>query len=551
MRKILPLLILAILSAAVALHAQHSADMAASRGLSTFGAIVNELELSYVDSVDNERAFKAAIDAMLETVDPYTVYYPKDDKEDIAKMTTGEYGGIGAYLLERDGSSYISEPMVGSPAQRAGLRPGDRIMRIDTTDVSTWKTDRVSKLLRGKPNTNVSIQVKRPFTDDSIVNVTLTRAKLREPSVPYFGVVNGNTGYIQLTQFIEKSGQEVRAALDSFRNNPAVTGIILDLRGNGGGLLEQAVDIASNFVPKGTEIVRTRGRDKSEDKVYKTMRTPLYPDIPLAILIDGGTASASEIVAGAMQDLDRAVLVGSCSFGKGLVQTTRPLPYGGLLKVTVARYYTPSGRLIQALDYVHRNEDGSAARVPDSLTHAYTTLHGRTIRDGGGLQPDSTVEWPKPNRLVYNVVRDNWAFDYANRYAASHPTLAPAGEFVITDSIYSDFKSTIDPARFKYDKVMEEATEQLRKLAKEEGYLDDNTSAAFDSLSKALTHNLDRDLDVNRKQIESYLGAEIVSRYYHLAGRSEYALRGDNAVETAVKLLHSPEYKKILNTEKR
>lgn len=548
MKKII--LTLFALTAVIAV-AQKSADMAAGRGLSTFGAIVKELELNYVDTINQERAFNEAIDAMLATVDPYTVYYPQEDREDINTMTTGEYGGIGALLLNRDGGSYISEPMEGSPALKAGLQAGDRLMRIDTTDVSKWTTDKVTKILRGRPDTEVKVRVLRPFVKDSIIDLTMTRKKIRQSSVPFSGVIDDKTGYIRITQFIESTGRDVRAALDTFRmSHPGLTGIILDLRGNGGGLLEQAVDVASNFVPKGTEIIRTIARDKNDNKVYKTVHKPVYPDIPLAVLIDGGTASASEILAGAMQDLDRGLLVGSRSFGKGLVQTTRPLPYGGVLKVTVARYYTPSGRLIQALDYTHRNPDGSAARVPDSLTHAYKTLHGRTIRDGGGLAPDSTIEWPKINRLVYNVVSDNWAWDYANKFKSRHPHIAPAGKFVITDSIYSDFKASIDPKKFKYDSAMEEATEQLRKIAEEEGYINPETTEAFDNLKKLLTHNLDRDLDTHRKQIEEYLGAEIVSRYYLERGRSEYATRGDEAIEKAIALMNGPEYLKLLNRKK-
>ncbi len=542
------LLCVAIVTAGI-VSAQKSKDMSVARGLNTFSSIVKELEMNYVDTINSETAFKDAIDAMLQTVDPYTVYYPKEDREDISQMTTGEYAGIGALLLYKDGGTYVSEPFENSPAYKGGLRAGDRLLKVDTVDVSKFTVDKVSKLLRGRPDTQVRIRVQRPYVQDSILNFTVTRAKIRNSSVPYAGVLPDSIGYIRITQFIEDTGKDVRAALDSFQATaPGLKGVIIDLRGNGGGLLEQAVDVASNFVPKGTEIVRTIGRDKDATKIYKTMRKPLYPDMPVAVLTDGGTASASEILAGAMQDLDRGVLVGTRSFGKGLVQTTRPLPYGGVLKVTVAKYYTPSGRLIQSLDYKHRNPDGSAARVPDSLTHAYKTLHGRTIRDGGGLQPDSTVNWKKVNRLVYNVVSDNWSWDFANKFKATHPTIPTADKFVITDSVYNEFKAFIDPKKFKYDSAMEEATEALRKVADEEGYINDETTAAFDSLKKLLTHNLDRDLDTHRKHIEEYLGGEIVSRYYFDRGRTQYGIRDDEGVDAARGILKDKAlYKRILS----
>ena len=542
------LLCAAIVTAGI-VSAQKSKDMSVARGLNTFSSIVKELEMNYVDTINSETAFKDAIDAMLQTVDPYTVYYPKEDREDISQMTTGEYAGIGALLLYKDGGTYVSEPFENSPAYKGGLRAGDRLLKVDTVDVSKFTVDKVSKLLRGRPDTQVRIRVQRPYVQDSILNFTVTRAKIRNSSVPYAGVLPDNIGYIRITQFIEDTGKDVRAALDSFHAEaPGLKGVIIDLRGNGGGLLEQAVDVASNFVPKGTEIVRTIGRDKDATKIYKTMRKPLYPDMPVAVLTDGGTASASEILAGAMQDLDRGVLVGTRSFGKGLVQTTRPLPYGGVLKVTVAKYYTPSGRLIQSLDYKHRNPDGSAARVPDSLTHAYKTLHGRTIRDGGGLQPDSTVNWKKVNRLVYNVVSDNWSWDFANKFKATHPAIPTADKFVITDSVYNEFKAFIDPKKFKYDSAMEEATEALRKVAEEEGYINDETTAAFDSLKKLLTHNLDRDLDTHRKHIEEYLGGEIVSRYYFDRGRTQYGIRDDEGVDAARGILKDKAlYKRILS----
>ena len=536
-------LLAAIITACAA--PQKSGDAALARNLTTFNAIVKELKDNYVDSIAPDRAFGAAIDALLGTIDPYTEYYPVEEQDALQKMTTGEYGGIGSYLMDRDSSTYISAPMEGSPAARAGIKAGDRILRVDSIDVSHKLSADVTKVLRGRPETPVTIQLLRPYAKDSIVTVTLQRELLRQPSVPYYTVFD-NTGYILLTSFINKSPAEVKAALEEFKADPRVKNIVLDLRGNGGGLVESAVDILSYFVPKGTEVVRTRGRDEASERVYKTTRSPLFPDIPLAILIDGATASASEILAGAVQDLDRGVLVGSRSFGKGLVQSTRPLPFSGVLKVTVAKYYTPSGRLIQALDYAHRNEDGSVSRIPDSLTHEYKTLHGRIIRDGGGLAPDSVIDWGKVNRLVYNVVRDNWSFDYATRFEAQHPQVAAPEDFVITDDIYADFKKSIDPKKFKYDRVMEEAMKQLRDIATEEGYMGDETTAAFDSLQKLLIHDLDRDLDTHRPEIEEYLGSEIMSRYYYDRGKTAYMLRNDKALKAARDILNSDRYNKIL-----
>ena len=540
----------ALLTTAFAVGARKSDDNAVARNLVTFNSIVKELELNYVDSINPDRSFKEAIGAFLSTVDPYTEYYDSEEQEALEKMTTGEYGGIGSVIMERDGSTYVSSPMENSPAAKGGMRPGDRIIRVDSTDTSRKGVQEVTKLLRGVPGTEVHVRVIRPWSTDSIIDFTLERAKLQEPSVPYYGVIDGGTGYIHLSSFIDKSPVAVRSILEQFKKNPEVKNVVLDLRGNGGGLLEAAVDIVSNFVPKGTEVVRTRYKNGTE-KVYKTTRTPLFPDIPLAVLIDGGTASSSEIVAGAIQDLDRGVLIGTRSFGKGLVQTTRPLPYSGLLKVTVAKYYTPSGRLIQALDYAHRNEDGSVERVPDSLTHEYKTLHGRVMRDGGGLSPDSVIDWGKINRIVYNVVRDNWAFDYATKFAAEHPQIAPAEEFVITDEIYADFKKSIDPNRFKYDKVMEEGLKQLREIAGEEGYSNAETDSVFNRLGELLVHNLDKDLDTNRKSIEQYLGSEIVGRYYYDRGRVAWSLRDDKALDAAEAILNDPQkYNSILNKKK-
>ncbi len=527
------------------------ADIAAS--LDIFNAVVKEIQSNYVDSIDARKSVRTAIDAMLGSLDPYTEYIPQDEKADFRTMSSGQYGGIGSYIMQRNGNVYISGPYLGSPAARAGLRPGDLIMAIDGDTVLGKTTPEVSEKLKGQPGTKLMVTVKRPFVEaDSILTVEITREKIQNPSVPYFGVVGNDLGYIQLTSFTETSPEEVRNAIDSLKNRHKVKGLILDLRDNGGGLLESAVKILGYFLPKGTEVLRTRGKGVLDEKVYKTSGSPIAPDMPLAVLIDAGTASASEITAGALQDLDRAVIVGNRSFGKGLVQTTRDLPYDGLLKVTMAKYYIPSGRLIQAIDYSHRNEDGSIQRIPDSLTHEFATKGGRAVRDGGGITPDITVKYPEVSRITFNVVRDNWAFDFANRYRAQNPTIAPIDSFEITDEIYTQFKNSIDPDKFNYDKVCETILDRLREAAKVEGYASDSLDAQFNTLAAMLKHPLDKDLDTHRQAIAPFLLREIAERYYYQPGAVRAALRSDIGADSAINLLHNPvEYKQLLSAPKK
>ncbi len=537
---------------AFAVEPQASHDESVNRNLQTFGSIVKLLEANYVDSVRTDEVFKRAIAAMLDGVDPYTEFYNSEEQASLKSMTSGAYGGIGSYIMEREGGVYISEPYEGSPAAEAGLRPGDRIIRVDTTDTRGMKSDKVIPMLKGVPDTDVRIRVLRPYTQDSIVDVTVRRRKLVMPSVAYYGVVDGSTGYIKLTSFMERTPQEVRAALEAFKADPRVKNVVLDLRGNGGGLLSAAVETVNFFVPKNTVVLRTRGRDPRSEKVYKTTKNPLMPDIPLAVLIDGGSASASEITAGALQDLDRAVLVGSQSFGKGLVQSTFDLPYDGLLKVTVSKYYIPSGRLIQEFDYSRRNADGTVARTPDSLTNVFRTAAGREVRDGGGLAPDVKMEWDTPSPLLVSLVRDFHIFDFANRYAASHKEVPRPSEFEVTDEIYADFTAGLDTARLKYDRNTESLLEKLRKAAETEGYLNDSTKAALDSAARLLRHDAARDLQLKRKEIADYIGPEIMSRYYHTRGSVEYEARSDKGLARAIQILSDPkEYHKLLAAPKK
>ncbi len=529
-----------------------SSKMDITRNLDIFNALVKELQTLYVDSIDAEKSVNTAINAMLNNIDPYTEYIPYKDQEDFMTMTSGEYAGVGSTIMQRDSWVYFTDPMEGSPAKKAGIKAGDKIVMIDNDSTKGWTTPKVSSKLKGPAGTDVRVTVHRPYVEDSVMTFTIRRAKIFQPSVPYYGMLRDGVGYISLTSFIDKSPDEIKDALTALKKEPGLKALVLDLRGNGGGLLESAVKILGYFVPKGTEVLRTRGKGVMNERVYKTSGAPIDTDIPMMVLVDGGTASAAEIVSGALQDLDRAVIVGERSFGKGLVQTTRELPYDGMLKVTTAKYYIPSGRLIQAIDYSHRNPDGSVGRIPDSLTSVFHTAGGREVRDGGGITPDVTIDYPDINRVTFNIVRDNWAFDFANRYAARNASIPAPEDFCITDSIYAEFKQFIDPSRFQYDKVCEDGLKALRDIAKQEGYMNDSTKAQFDRLETMLKHDLQHDLDINRKAIEPYLASEIANRYYSTRGEVIQTLKTDPAIDTVITILNDPaRYNKILAPVKK
>lgn len=546
MKKLTLLAALLIVLSVIASAATRSKKSEISRNLDIFNALYKELQTSYVDSIDAEKSINTAIAAMLNDIDPYTEYFSSKEQDQFRTMTTGEYGGIGSVIQQSDQGVIVVEPYKGSPAQMAGLRPGDIFLMIDGDSVTSLSSDKVSEKLKGQSGSTLKLRMKRPWVkSDSILDFELKRAKIQMPSVPYFGMIRPGVGYVSLTTFNEKSYPEVRAGVEQLIKDGAKS-LILDLRGNGGGIVEGAIDILGLFLPKGTTVLTTRGKGVLNEKIYRTSVNPVDTKIPLAVLVDGGTASSAEIVTGALQDLDRAVIIGNRSFGKGLVQSTRELPYDGLLKVTVAKYYIPSGRLIQAIDYSHRNPDGSVARIPDSLTNVFKTAGGREVRDGGGITPDVKIEYPEVNRLTYNVVRDNWAFNFANKYAAEHDTVASPETFVVTDEIYGQFKDFIDPARFNYDKVCENAVDQLREIAKVEGYMNDSTKVQFDILASMLKHDLGHDLDINRKNLTPYIAREILNRYYFNRGEVIYSLRDDEAVDSAVNILTTPRLGEIL-----
>lgn len=523
-----------------------------ARNLTIFNSLYKALQTSYVDSINADETMRNAIDAMLGEIDPYTEYYPEDEQDDFMSISTGEYGGIGSYIQQRPGKDVIvSQPREGSPAAKAGLRPGDVFVAIDGDSTAGWTSAQVSERLKGQAGTPVKVTVKRPFVQDSILTFDIMREKIEINPIPYYGILpDGKTGYINLSTFNEKSSGQVKDAYLDMKGK-GMEALVLDLRGNGGGILDGAVGILSHFLPKGTEVLRTRGRGLLNEKVYKTTGKPLDTEIPLAVLIDGNSASSSEILTGAIQDLDRGIVVGQRSFGKGLVQSTRQLPYNGLLKVTIARYYTPSGRCVQALDYSHRNRDGSVARTPDSLTNVFYTRNGREVRDGGGITPDIKVELPNPNRLVYNIVTDNWNFDYATRFRAQNDTVASPEEWVVTDSLFNDFKAFIDPEKFHYDKMCEMIVDELAKAANTEGYDTPEVKDQIEALRGLLKHDLNHDLDTHREMIERYLSSEIMQRYYYDRGMIIEGLRHDPVLESALETLYSPEkYKATLSPGK-
>ena len=521
------------------------------KGIDIFTSIYKALHINYVDSLDSRKAVRNAVDYMLDQLDPYCEYIPVEEQEEFRSVATGEYGGVGSTIMERNSNIYFSEPFDGSPAAKAGIRAGDLIVSVDGVKTAGKKSPEVSEMLRGQAGTMVNVVVKRPYVADSVLTFNFKREKILRPSVPYYGVVSPGVGYIKLTSFTDKSYNEVRSALIDMKKRDNITSLILDLRDNGGGLLDAAIKIVGLFVDKNTLVLQTKGKSHLSEKTFRTTLAPVDTSIRLAVLINGNSASASEITAGALQDLDRAVVIGRRSYGKGLVQSTVELPYGDLLKVTIAKYYIPSGRLIQAIDYSRRNDDGSVARMPDSLTTVFKTVGGREVRDGGGITPDIPIELPDINRLIYNIATQYWAFDFANKYRAEHPTIPPAEEFVVTDEIYDEFKAFIDPKKIEYDKPMEKWMDALKEAAKSEGYMTDSVKTRLDELSRMLKHDLNRDLDFNRKQLSEILAREIVSRYYYDRGQIIEDLKSDEDKAKAVEILSEvAKYRAILSPKK-
>jgi carboxyl-terminal processing protease len=515
------------------------------KNLEIFGTLFKEVNTYYVDEISPNELMNEGINSMLNSLDPYTNYIPEDQIEDYRIMTTGQYAGIGIETITReDGKTVITKPMKGFVGEKSGLLIGDQIIKIDGIDVASKSGSEISQFLKGQAGTPIELVVKR-FGNDKPMTFKMTREKISTTNVPYFGMVSSDVGLIQLTDFTYNASKEVKDALVKLKEQGAKS-VILDLRDNPGGLLGEAVNISNLFVNKGNEIVSTKGKVKEWNKKYNALNNALDTDIPLAVLINSSSASAAEIVCGVMQDYDRGVLIGQNSFGKGLVQVTRSLSYNSKLKVTVAKYYIPSGRCIQAVDYTHRNPDGSVGKVPDSLRIAFKTKAGRVVYDGGGVKPDLENEKPHVSQLLSVLLRKGLLFDYATEFRVKNATIAPAKEFVLSESQYQDFVKWVSNKDLDYKTKVERTIESLEKTAKEEKYYED-IKTQLTSLKDKLSHNKDNDLQKFKTEIKEELEKEIASRYYFADGRMEASFNDDPDIKTALALFKDEaKYKKIL-----
>ena len=502
-------------------------------------AIIKELNRSYVDSLPVDRIQRAGIDAMLESLDPYTMYVPEEDNEDFEFMIGKTYGGIGAIIYKPDTESnvIINEPYAGSPAANAGLRCGDEIVTIDGKTVRGLKADEATSRMKGNPGTTVVFGVKKAFGGDGwkqgdTVEVRIVRQRIHLPDVEYAGMLNDTTGYILQTGFTERVSEDVRNAYLKLKAQ-GMKKLVLDLRGNGGGLLQEAVNIVSLFVPKGSVVVSSRGNENHPEEVFRTMREPVDTEIPIVVLVDSGTASSSEIVSGAFQDLDRATILGSRTYGKGLVQSVRPLPYNGQLKVTTAKYYTPSGRCIQAIDYSHRNEDGSVGHIPDSLTREFRTAHGRPVRDGGGITPDDTLTFRSYSRLVYSLVLGGIVDQYALDYGRRHESIAPLDDFHFSDADYEDFIQFAMGKKFDYRSGARALYDQMKRELDRDG-MSDSMKDEIEALGKKLEIEKRDFLLLKKDEIIPFIEEEIAVRYYFQEAGVKVRLRYDTALKEAL-----------------
>jgi carboxyl-terminal processing protease len=518
-----------------------------SRNLDIFATLFRELNIYYVDETNPGDLMKKGIDDMLASLDPYTNYIPESEIEDYRFMTTGQYGGIGSLIGQRNNEVIITDPYEGFPAQKADLRAGDVIVELDGKPINGKKNEEVSKLLKGQPKTTVKITIRREG-EPNLIDKNVVREEIKINSVSYSGIIDNDLGYIRLTGFTENAGQEVKNALQALEAKTKLRGLIFDLRGNPGGLLNEAVNIVNIFVNKGVEVVSTKGKAKEWDKTYHALNNPVDTEIPVAVLVNSSSASASEIVSGSLQDLDRGIIIGQRTFGKGLVQTTRPLSYGAQLKVTTAKYYIPSGRCIQALDYAHRNDDGSVGKIPDSLITQFKTKAGRTVYDGGGVMPDFVTDIRQLSPISQSLLLKYLLFDYATMYRNTHPSIAPAKEFHLSDAEYAEFVKWISAKDYDYETKSEKILDEFKTTAEKEKYFS-AAAAEFEVLKKKISHDKNADLQKFKDEITELLENEIVSRYYYQSGQIEASFKNDLEIKKATEALKNKDvYSSIMKS---
>ena len=519
-------------------------DFEVSKNLDIFATVVKELNTHYVDDVNVGELMKTAIDEMLNSLDPYTNYIPESEAEDYKFMTTGQYGGIGALITKKGDYIMVSDPYEGFPAQKSGLKSGDIIYEVNKVSVKGKSTSDVSDLLKGSPGSEVKLLFKREGENKNLEK-TIVREEIKINNVPYYGMVDKEIGYIKLTGFTQNAGKDVKEAFNELKSHNELKGIIFDLRGNGGGLLNEAVNIVNIFVDKGQIVVSTKGKMENSNVVHRTSLTALDENMPLVILVDENSASASEIVTGAIQDLDRGVIIGQKSFGKGLVQNIIPLSYNAQMKITIAKYYIPSGRCIQAIDYFHKTKDGKSPHVPDSLKTAFKTKHGRTVYDGGGIIPDLPLESKQYSNITASLISKFLIFDFATKYNQENPTIPPVKDFTITDDIYDAFTKYVSTREYDYTPKSEKLLKELKDVAEKEKYFD-AIKTDYDDLKTKMMHDKNKDLVKFKDEIKQLLREEIVSRYYYQKGRLQTTIAGDEEVAKAVSTLKDKAYYKSI-----
>ena len=512
-------------------------DFEISKNLDVFVSVYKQLNDTYVDNVNPGKLIKTAIDAMLESLDPYTVYIPESQIEDYRFMTTGQYGGVGAMIYRRGSYVYISEPYKNAPADKAGLKAGDKIVEIDGKSAKNKSIDDVSTALKGQAGTNVKLLIERDSTQKPFER-ELTREEIKVDNVPYYGMVSDNVGYINLSEFKQNAAKEVRDAFEKLNANKSLKGIILDLRGNGGGLLNEAVNIVNIFVDKGQLVCSTKGKIKDKNNVHKTQMPAIDTKIPLIVLVDDNSASASEIVTGAIQDLDRGVVIGQRTFGKGLVQNIVPLTYNSQMKITIAKYYIPSGRCVQAIDYFHKDSEGKSLKVPDSLLKPFKTSKGRTVFEGRGIDPDIIMELPEFKNITETLISKNLVFDFAVTYNRKHPTIDSVSTFEVTNDIYDEFCAFLKDKDYSYVTESESALNAFKKDAETEKYFD-AVKVQYDALHEKILSQKNNDLVDNKKEIMQVVKLFLVPLYYYQHGRIEASLKDDLEVKKAIEVINN------------